>query len=158
MDAAPGDKDDLLYCCHLNSAKPRRCVWYFPRNSCKPSPVKDSFPFPLIDPVLSATSAYSAILYFQVRVLFGSHGNELKYREVPCLVQGAAFSLTTRLIRLSYSTRSFLKRLYASACAGDSGLGSLRRSCTPNRICLMVIAGFHASSSLRIDKHTVPDG
>jgi len=28
----------------------------------------------------------------------------------------------------------------------------------PRRICFRVIAGFHASSSLRIDRQTVPDG
>lgn len=28
----------------------------------------------------------------------------------------------------------------------------------PCRICLIVIAGFHPSSSFRIDKQTVPDG
>lgn len=44
------------------------------------------------------------------------------------LLYGAGLSLTTALIFLSYATRSFLNRLYASACAGDSGFGSLRRS------------------------------
>src|SRR6266566_4341570 len=67
---------------------------------------------------------------------------------------GAGFSRTTRLILFSYSARSFLKRLYASACAGDSGLGSLSRSWTPRRICLIVMAGFHASSSLRMERQT----
>lgn len=28
----------------------------------------------------------------------------------------------------------------------------------PSKICLMVIAGLHPSSSLRIDRQTVPDG
>lgn len=42
--------------------------------------------------------------------------------------QGAGFSRTTRLTLRSYSTRSLLNRLYASACAGDSGFGSSSRS------------------------------
>lgn len=71
---------------------------------------------------------------------------------------GAGFSLTTCRTLLSYAVRSFLNKLYASAWAGDSGLGSSRRSWTPRRICLIVIAGFHASSSFRIDKQTVPEG
>lgn len=61
-------------------------------------------------------------------------------------------------MRFSYSVLSFLKRLYASACAGDSGFGSFSKSCTPSRICLIVMAGFHASSSFRIDRQTVPEG
>jgi hypothetical protein len=73
-------------------------------------------------------------------------------------VYGAGFSRTILLMRFSYSPRSFLNRLYASACAGDSGLGSFRRSCIPRRICFTVMAGFHPSSSFKIDKHTVPDG
>jgi len=71
---------------------------------------------------------------------------------------GAGFSLTILLILFSYAARSFLKRLYASAWAGESGFGSSSKSWTPRRICLMVIAGFHASSSFRMDKQTVPEG
>jgi hypothetical protein len=59
---------------------------------------------------------------------------------------------------LSYAAGSFLKRLYASAWAGDSGFGSSRRAWMPRRICLMVIAGFQPSSSFRIERQTVPDG
>ena len=67
-------------------------------------------------------------------------------------------SRTTRRTLFSYSTRSLLNRLYASAWAGDSGFGSLRRSWMPSRICLTVMAGFHASSSFKIDRQTVPEG
>lgn len=70
----------------------------------------------------------------------------------------AGFSRTTCFTRRSYDGRSFLKRLYASACAGDSGFGSLSRSWIPRRICLIVIAGFQASSSFRIERQTVPEG
>lgn len=48
--------------------------------------------------------------------------------------------------------------MYASACAGDSGFGSSRRSWIPSRICLMVMAGLQASSSFKIDRQTVPEG
>lgn len=72
--------------------------------------------------------------------------------------QGAGFSLTMDLILRSYAARSFLNRLYASAWAGDSGLGSFSKSWMPRRICLMVIAGFQPSSSFNIDRQTVPDG
>ena len=68
------------------------------------------------------------------------------------------FSRTTCFTRRSYDGRSFLKRLYASACAGDSGFGSFSRSWIPRRICLIVIAGFQASSSFRIERQTVPEG
>lgn len=70
----------------------------------------------------------------------------------------AGFSRTTRRILFSYSFLSFLNRLYASAWAGDSGLGLFRSSWMPRRICLTVIAGFHASSSFRMERQTVPEG
>lgn len=79
------------------------------------------------------------------------------FHEENC-TQGAGFSFTVRLTLASYAVRSFLYRLYASACAGESGFGSSSRSCTPRRICLIVMAGFHPSSSFRMDKQTVPDG
>lgn len=71
---------------------------------------------------------------------------------------GAWLSLTILRTAFSYATRSFLNKLYASACAGDSGLTSSRSIWMPRRICLMVMAGFQASSSLRIERQTVPDG
>ena len=49
-------------------------------------------------------------------------------------------------------------RLLVDDATGLSGLGVSSRSCTPSRICLMVMPGFQASSSLRMLKHTVPDG
>lgn len=51
-----------------------------------------------------------------------------------------------------------VKMRYASSWAGLNGLGESRRSCTPSKICLMVMPGFHASSSFRMLRHTVPDG
>jgi len=41
---------------------------------------------------------------------------------------GAGFSLTVLFTLLSYATLSFLNRLYASACAGESGFGSSSKS------------------------------
>ena len=41
---------------------------------------------------------------------------------------GAGFSLTVLLTLLSYAALSFLNRLYASACAGESGFGSSSKS------------------------------
>ena len=73
-------------------------------------------------------------------------------------VHGAWLSLTIFRTAFSYAARSFLKRLYASACAGDSGFTSSSSIWMPRRICLMVMAGFQASSSLRIDRQTVPEG
>jgi hypothetical protein len=71
---------------------------------------------------------------------------------------GAGFSLTICLTFRSYAALSFLNRLNASACAGDSGLGSSRSDWMPRRISLMFIAGFQPSSSFRMDRQTVPDG
>ena len=48
--------------------------------------------------------------------------------------------------------------VYASACAGSLILGVVNRSCTPSKICLIVIAGLQSLSSSSIDKHIVPDG
>lgn len=72
--------------------------------------------------------------------------------------QGARLSLTICLTFRSYACRSFLNRLYASACAGDSGFTSSSSIWIPSRICLIVMAGFQASSSFRMDRQTVPDG
>jgi len=71
---------------------------------------------------------------------------------------GAGFSLTRFRIFLSYAARSFLNKLKASACAGDSGFGSSKSDWMPNSISLIVIAGFQPSSSLRIERQTVPEG
>lgn len=71
---------------------------------------------------------------------------------------GAGLSLTIVFTFRSYAARSFLNRLNASACAGDSGFGSFSRSWIPSRICLIVMAGFQPSSSLRIERQTVPEG
>jgi len=71
---------------------------------------------------------------------------------------GAGLSLTILRIFFSYAALSFLNRLKASACAGDSGFGSSSSDWMPSRISLMVIAGFQPSSSLRIERQTVPDG
>jgi len=38
------------------------------------------------------------------------------------------------------------------------GFGSFKRSWIPSKICLMVMAGFHPSSSFKMDRHTVPEG
>jgi hypothetical protein len=72
--------------------------------------------------------------------------------------QGAWLSFTILRTAFSYATLSFLKRLYASAWAGESGLTSSSSIWIPRRICLMVMAGFQASSSLRIERQTVPEG
>jgi len=71
---------------------------------------------------------------------------------------GAGFSLTRCLIFFSYAALSFLKRLNASAWAGDSGFGSSRSDWIPSRISLIVIAGFQPSSSFKMDRQTVPEG
>lgn len=60
--------------------------------------------------------------------------------------------------RAAQSSITEVKMRYASSCAGLNGFGESRRSCTPSRICLMVMPGFQASSSFRILRHTVPDG
>jgi len=48
--------------------------------------------------------------------------------------------------------------MYASLWAGDLSLGASSSSCTPSKICLMVIEGRHCSSSLRMLRQTVPEG
>jgi hypothetical protein len=58
----------------------------------------------------------------------------------------------------SYAARSFLKRLNASACAGESGFGSSSSDWMPSKISLIVIAGFQPSSSFRMLRQTVPEG
>ena len=79
-------------------------------------------------------------------------------RNLSPLTYGAGFSLTRFRIFLSYAARSFLNKLKASACAGDSGFGSSKSDWMPSNISLIVIAGFQPSSSLRIERQTVPEG
>lgn len=71
---------------------------------------------------------------------------------------GAGFSFTMLRTFFSYACLSFLKRLNASACAGESGFGSSSSDWMPSRISLIVIAGFQPSSSLRMLRQTVPEG
>ena len=72
--------------------------------------------------------------------------------------QGAGFSFTTCFTRFLYASRSFLYKLYASACAGLSGFTSSSSIWMPSRISLIVMAGFQPSSSLRMERQTVPEG
>ena len=81
------------------------------------------------------------------------------FSPAPCAPpHGAGFSFTILRTFFSYAWRSFLNRLNASACAGDSGFGSSSSDWMPRRISLMVMAGFQPSSSLRMERQTVPEG
>lgn len=74
------------------------------------------------------------------------------------LYAAVAISLACCRTLLSYAAASFWNMVNASLCAGSCGLGSLSKSWIPNKICLMVIAGFQPLSSSKMLRQTVPDG
>lgn len=71
---------------------------------------------------------------------------------------GDGYFFTWALTNSSYFLLLCVKSMYASLCAGDFSLGESSKSCIPINICFSVIDGLHCSSSLRILRHTVPDG
>jgi hypothetical protein len=70
---------------------------------------------------------------------------------------GGNFRACACTVRL-YSARLCWNDMYASVCAGECGFGSVSSSCTPASTWLTVREGFQPLSSLRMDRHTVPEG